>query len=86
MSEQLGFEQRLGDARAIDSDVLGLFAGGFRVDVPRDQIFPRAALASNQDLGSARRGSFGVGQQLTHLRIGDDEVWKSLVGLQLFRM
>jgi hypothetical protein len=55
MSEQLRFEQGLGDARAVYRHVAVLAAWSERMDTPGDDVFADAALASDQDLGVRSR-------------------------------
>ena len=50
VTEQLGLEQRLRQAGAIDRDIFGGAAGRLVVDVRCDDVFTDAAFAGQQDL------------------------------------
>ena len=53
--EQLGFEQAVGDCRAVDGDERAGRARGVGVDVARDDVLADAAFAGDEDLGVAGR-------------------------------
>ena len=57
VAEELGFEETVGDRRAVDSDEGPRGTRRVGVDVLRDDIFPDAALAGDEDLGIAGRRS-----------------------------
>ena len=55
VAEQLRFEQRLGQAGAVDRDERARGAGRVHVDLAGDEVLADAALAGDQDLGVAGR-------------------------------
>ena len=56
VTEQLGFEQRIGKTRAVDGHELVRPPGAAFVNQARDQLLADAALTGDEDLGAAARG------------------------------
>ena len=73
MAEQLGFEERIGDAGAIDGDERRAAASAQTVDQTRDNFLPDTAFARDQDFRPGTRGRFDVLAQLAHRRCGAHE-------------
>ena len=73
VAEQLGFEQRVDDGRAVDADE-GLLRGGIAVDDAGDQLLAGAALPLDQHGGARGRDAAHVLEQLLHRRRGADDV------------
>ena len=66
MPEELGFEKRVGNRRAIDGDERRRCASGVGVDVLRDDVLADAAFAGDEDLGVACGGAGGQHADLSH--------------------
>ena len=74
MTEQLAFQQRVDDRRAVDPDER-LAARRVAVDDPRDQLLPGAALSLDEHGGAAGGDAPHVLEQLLHWgRRADDVV------------
>ena len=61
VAEQLGFEERVGQARAVERDERCRRARAALVNQPRDDFLADAGLAGDQDLGVRARGAVDVG-------------------------
>ncbi len=60
VAEELGLEQRLGDAAAVDGDEGAADARALRVDQLRDDFLADSGLAQDEDLGLGAGGGLDV--------------------------
>ncbi len=67
VAEELGFEERVRNRRAVDVDERGTRARARSVQGPRDEALARAGLAAQKDRRGARRGR-GARQNVLELR------------------
>ena len=72
VSEELGLEERLGQAGTIDGHEGPRLPGRRRMDAARHEILADAALARDEDLGIAASRSVGHRQQFDHGLALDD--------------
>ena len=72
VAEQLRFQQRFGEAGAIDGHERAVGAQRVRVDLARDEILADAAFTGDQDLGVADRGALREPQHFGELRTASD--------------
>ena len=68
VAEELRFEQRFGQAGAVDRHERPLGARALRVDGRGDQLLADAALAGDQHLGVGARDALDLLAQLVHRR------------------
>ena len=73
VAEQLRFEKRFRQARAIDGDERAGRAVGLRVDDVRNHVLADTTLAREQNLCIARRGALRHMHDVEHLRTGCDQ-------------
>ena len=73
VAEELGFEQRFGQAGAVDGHEGPLGAGAPVVHGLRDQLLAGAALAGDQHLGVGSRHALDLGLQFGHRWTSSDE-------------
>ncbi len=74
VSEELRFEERLGQPRAVHGDERAMGAGRVHVDRARDQVLADAAFPGNENLGFAERRTPGHRQHFEHGGAGGDDV------------
>ncbi len=73
MAEQLRFQERLGQGRAVHRDERPVGPGTRRVDRTRDHLLPGAALPAQQDRGAGGGDARHLGEDLLHpLALADD--------------
>ncbi len=78
MAEQLGLEQRFGDARAVDGNERPLRARALRMDGGGDQLFADAAFARDQHLRIGARDARDFLAQLVHRRAFANQPFSAL--------
>ena len=76
VAEQLRFEQRFGDARAVDGHELGRAAARMIVNVPGDDILAGAAFAGHQHFRVAGRGALGERRAIRASRRSQRSGWR----------
>src|SRR4029434_497105 len=72
VSEQLGFQQRLGHPGAIHRNVFSAAARRHTVNVTRNNVLADAGLAGNQDFCIPLRRTLCEAKHLPHLRTSDN--------------
>ena len=73
VTEQLGLEQRFGQAGAVDGDERPLGAGAAVVDSLRHQFLAGAAFSGDQHLGVGPRHALDLGLQIHHASAGANQ-------------